>query len=119
MAEIAHFGVASPRRISDPPSAPLLELNDFGSYHAPIHGCPQALGRSGGRRNQESVVQLGEKRGEDLPQAREAIPPRAFLWDARQAADAIDEFTRGLNAESYRANPLVRSAVERQFRNYR
>jgi uncharacterized protein with HEPN domain len=41
--------------------------------------------------------------------------PRAFLWDAREAADTIAEFTQGLDAERYRLNPLVRSAVERQF----
>ena len=29
--------------------------------------------------------------------------PRAFLWDARQAADAIKPFTRGLDAETLAA----------------
>jgi uncharacterized protein with HEPN domain len=41
--------------------------------------------------------------------------PRAFVWDVQQAAEAITQFTTGLDAASYRANPLVRSAVERQF----
>ena len=33
----------------------------------------------------------------------------------QQAAGAITEFTAGLDAEGYRASPLIRSAVERQF----
>ncbi len=41
--------------------------------------------------------------------------PRAFLWDVQQAADAITEFTAGLDAVGYRTSPLIRSAVERQF----
>lgn len=41
--------------------------------------------------------------------------PRAFLWDVQQAAGAISQFTTGLDAAGYRANPLIRSAVERQF----
>ena len=41
--------------------------------------------------------------------------PRAFLWDVQQAAGAITEFTAGLDAAGYRASPLIRSAVERQF----
>jgi uncharacterized protein with HEPN domain len=41
--------------------------------------------------------------------------PRAFLWDVQQAAEAITQFTAGLDAAGYRENPLVRSAVERQF----
>lgn len=41
--------------------------------------------------------------------------PRAFLWDVQQAAKAITEFTAGLDAAGYRTNPLIRSAVERQF----
>jgi uncharacterized protein with HEPN domain len=41
--------------------------------------------------------------------------PRAFLWDVQQAAEAITRFTAGLDTEGYRANPLIRSAVERQF----
>jgi uncharacterized protein with HEPN domain len=41
--------------------------------------------------------------------------PRAFLWDAQCAAEAIAQFTAGLDAAGYRASPLIRSAVERQF----
>lgn len=41
--------------------------------------------------------------------------PRAFLWDVKQAVAAITEFTAGLDAAGYRASPLIRSAVERQF----
>ena len=41
--------------------------------------------------------------------------PRAFLWDVQQAAGAITQFTEGLDTAGYRASPLVRSAVERQF----
>lgn len=41
--------------------------------------------------------------------------PRAFLWDVQHAAEAITEFTAGLDAAGYRASALIRSAVERQF----
>lgn len=41
--------------------------------------------------------------------------PRAFLWDVQQAAEAITEFTADLDVSDYRASPLIRSAVERQF----
>ena len=41
--------------------------------------------------------------------------PRAFLWDVQEAAGAITQFTAGLDAAGYRANSLIRSAVERQF----
>jgi uncharacterized protein with HEPN domain len=41
--------------------------------------------------------------------------PRAFLWDVQHAAEAITGFTAGLDASNYRASPLIRSAVERQF----
>jgi uncharacterized protein with HEPN domain len=41
--------------------------------------------------------------------------PRAYLWDVREAADALLEFTRGLQIEDYFADRLLRSAVERQF----
>lgn len=33
----------------------------------------------------------------------------------QQAAAAITEFTAGFDAAGYRASPLIRSAVERQF----
>jgi uncharacterized protein with HEPN domain len=38
-----------------------------------------------------------------------------YLWDVQQAAEAIGQFTHGLDAAGYAANPLVRAAVERQF----
>ncbi len=41
--------------------------------------------------------------------------PRAWLWDVRDAAAAIAQFTVGLDAETYSRNPLVYSAVERKF----
>ena len=41
--------------------------------------------------------------------------PRAYLWDAREAADAILEFTHGLCLDDYLADRMLRSAVERQF----
>jgi uncharacterized protein with HEPN domain len=37
------------------------------------------------------------------------------LWDMRQAIDRIQEFTAGLSEETYLANVLVQSAVERQL----
>ena len=41
--------------------------------------------------------------------------PRAYLWDVQQAANAIEQFTAGLDADGYAQNALVRAAVERQF----
>ena len=41
--------------------------------------------------------------------------PRAYLWDAQQAVEAIGQFVAGLDAASYAKNALVRAAVERQF----
>ena len=41
--------------------------------------------------------------------------PKKFLWDAREAADAIIEFTRGKTYTHFAADRLLRSAVERQF----
>lgn len=41
--------------------------------------------------------------------------PRACLWDVQQAANAVEQFTTGLDAVGYAQNPLVRAAVERQF----
>ncbi len=41
--------------------------------------------------------------------------PRAYLWDAREAAQAIMSFVAGLDAAAYAATPLVHSAVERKF----
>jgi len=41
--------------------------------------------------------------------------PRAYLWDAREAAAAILEFVAGKTFEDYSSDRLLRSAVERQF----
>jgi len=41
--------------------------------------------------------------------------PRAYLWDARESADAIAEFVRGRTLDDYLADRMLRSAVERQF----
>ncbi len=40
---------------------------------------------------------------------------RAYLWDAKAAADAIAEFTDGKTIEDYKADAMLRSAVERKF----
>lgn len=40
---------------------------------------------------------------------------RAWLWDVREAAQAIESFVAGMDAGSYAASELVRSAVERKF----
>lgn len=37
--------------------------------------------------------------------------PRAWLWYAREAAAAIEEFTACMDLERYRTNRLVRAAV--------
>jgi uncharacterized protein with HEPN domain len=41
--------------------------------------------------------------------------PRAFLWDVREAAQAIQSFTVGMDAATYLANEMAQSAVERKF----
>jgi uncharacterized protein with HEPN domain len=41
--------------------------------------------------------------------------PRAYLWDAREAAAAILEFVEGKSFDDYSGDRLLRSAVERQF----
>lgn len=41
--------------------------------------------------------------------------PRAYLWDVREAADAILGFVAGVTLEAYAANPMLHSAVERKF----
>ncbi len=41
--------------------------------------------------------------------------PRAFLWDVREAAQAIQSFTAGLDAKGCVSNELVQAAVERKF----
>ena len=41
--------------------------------------------------------------------------PRKYLWDARKAAGAITDFTRGKSFDDFKRDILLRSAVERQF----
>jgi uncharacterized protein with HEPN domain len=41
--------------------------------------------------------------------------PRAFLWDVRESALAIQAFTAGMDAEQYTQNAMVQAAVERKF----
>ena len=41
--------------------------------------------------------------------------PRAFLWDVRESALAIQTFTTGLDKTDYENNELVQAAVERKF----
>ncbi len=41
--------------------------------------------------------------------------PRAFLWDAAEAARVIEGFTVGMDAKSYADSALVNAAVERKF----
>jgi uncharacterized protein with HEPN domain len=41
--------------------------------------------------------------------------PKAFLWDAREAAALIAEFTAGKLFADFNGDKLLRSAVERQF----
>ena len=41
--------------------------------------------------------------------------PRAFLWDVKESAQAIQAFTTGLDGIQYAGNALVQAAVERKF----
>lgn len=41
--------------------------------------------------------------------------PRAFLWDVREAALAIQSFTAGLDVAAYVGNAMAQAAVERKF----
>jgi uncharacterized protein with HEPN domain len=41
--------------------------------------------------------------------------PRAWLWDVREAAQAIEVFVSGMDATGYAQSELVHSAVERKF----
>ena len=40
---------------------------------------------------------------------------KAYLWDAREAIDAIALFTRDRTSEDFQQDLMLRSAVERQF----
>ncbi|WP_367025865.1 HepT-like ribonuclease domain-containing protein [Methylococcus sp. ANG] len=40
---------------------------------------------------------------------------RAYLWDVREAAEAIMEFTANKSLQDYLDDRMLRSAVERQF----
>lgn len=44
-----------------------------------------------------------------------ARDPKAYLWDGRNAADAIASFAEDRTFEDYKSDLLLRSAVERQF----
>ncbi|WP_018875235.1 MULTISPECIES: HepT-like ribonuclease domain-containing protein [Thioalkalivibrio] len=41
--------------------------------------------------------------------------PRAYVWDAREAARRVAEFVEDANEDGYMASDLMRSAVERQL----
>jgi uncharacterized protein with HEPN domain len=41
--------------------------------------------------------------------------PRAYLWDARQAAGRVVAYVAGRTWQDYATDDLLRSAVERQF----
>lgn len=43
------------------------------------------------------------------------LEAKKYLYDVQQAASRIAEFTSGKQLEDYRADPMLRSAVERQF----
>ena len=40
---------------------------------------------------------------------------RAYLWDVRQAADAILDFVAGIDLKTYAETRVIHSAVERKF----
>jgi uncharacterized protein with HEPN domain len=41
--------------------------------------------------------------------------PRAFLWDARESALAIQGFIADMDAAAYATNAMAQAAVERKF----
>lgn len=40
---------------------------------------------------------------------------RAYLWDVRQAADAVLDFVAGIDLKTYTQAQVIHSAVERKF----
>jgi uncharacterized protein with HEPN domain len=44
-----------------------------------------------------------------------ARDPRAYLWDVREAALAIQSFTAGMDAEGFAVHPMAQASVERKF----
>jgi len=40
---------------------------------------------------------------------------RVFLWEIIEAASQIQEFVKGVKAEDYSRNPMMKAAVERKF----
>jgi uncharacterized protein with HEPN domain len=40
---------------------------------------------------------------------------REYLFDIQEACDLLERFAAGKSFDDYRADPLLRSAVERQF----
>jgi uncharacterized protein with HEPN domain len=44
-----------------------------------------------------------------------ALDSKKYLYDIREAASRIADFTSGKTLDDYRANAMLRSAVERQF----
>ncbi len=43
------------------------------------------------------------------------LEPKKYLYDIQEAASRIVDFTSGKTLDDYRANAMLRSAVERQF----
>ena len=41
--------------------------------------------------------------------------PRAFLWDVRESALAIQSFVADMNSSSYASNSMAQAACERKF----
>jgi hypothetical protein len=41
--------------------------------------------------------------------------PRTYLWEARHAAVLVVRFVEGRTWDDYTKDPMLRSAVERQF----
>ena len=43
------------------------------------------------------------------------LETRKYLYDIKQAADLLSEFTEGKQFADYQDNPMLRAAVERKF----